>query len=172
MLRRHCRKNTAPVLATVAFCAITVASALAAAPLQEQAGDAELARVNGTPVTIRDLRHYAAVAGRRAGGEGEILENLINHRLLYDAARQRFLPSPAVESAIEKSIDQNLERMKKNAGGTIEFVNRLHEKDISLQEWKSQVREMILVSHYVREETRKQVRVRPAALRRYYRRNR
>jgi hypothetical protein len=104
-----------------------------------------------------------------ARGRSKALGEMIHRRLLLDAAEERFMKDDKIAEVVERLTRKRTEELKKEARSEVEFVQGLHQRGLSLRQWREYVRETILIQNYLWEKTRSRSRVRPVEVRRYYR---
>jgi peptidyl-prolyl cis-trans isomerase C len=126
---------------------------------KEQLAEDKVALVNGSVIPRTDLdrevsrvRQQLASRGRPASDaqlseiRKEMLENLINFELLYQASQKKGIK---VEEA---AIDEKWGELKKRFSSEVEFKNMLSESNFSEAELRSQLRRGIAVEQFVDKE--------------------
>ncbi len=174
--------------AIVAVCAVTALVLATPVIAAETASEAPpLVKIDGENITQQDLdTFFHAFFYRKdvrkklsslpefrrkaiiARGKGKALKKLIQRKLLLSAARQRFVKNDKIEKVIDTMTDNRLEQIKNSVDSWVGFVKDLHERDVSLREWKNLLRESILIQNFVHRETRDSIRIRPVEVKRYY----
>ncbi len=180
--RRKYRLCTAAVVLVSIVCTLCFHSS---AHGSEKAQDGEvLVRVNAGAITEAELDRYirafilddealsewdAMFESERKAFQGEVLQMMIDRKLMLAAAREKFAKR-RIDAALAENLDRALSDMERQAGSRLGLIKSLHESGLTLKEWKQMQSETSLIQLYVGEET-SAVHVRPAEMKEYYRRN-
>ena len=178
---------TTVALVLGAAAAWIAAGAFAADGPGEAAGDAELARVDGAPVTRNDLATYVRLFYLTDEAmdqleqlpqlhrdqlleetNGRALPELVNRRLLLQAAREKFAASDRLDAVLDRMVREKQEELMRKKGSMVAVLQSLHRRKATLSQWKAAMRETILVQSYLWETIGPRVRVSPEEMRRYY----
>lgn len=153
--------------------------------------DAELARVGGHTITGEELTTFFKAfflreeAARRvrdlpllqrrqvlSRGRAQALRRLIERRALLQKVRPRFEEHPGVLEEVDRLVEERLRRAARESGSMVALMRQLHERGVSLGQWKDFMAETIMIQQYLWDRVESEVRVRPEQIRRYWRRHR
>ena len=118
--------------------------------------------------SLPDFQKEAVIAR----GRSQALDKLVERRLLLSAAEERFLTNDQVSQIVDKLTENRVEEIRSRTQSWVGFVRQLHERDVSLEDWKTYLRETILIQNFIHEETQASRRIRPVEMRRYYQEHR
>ncbi|MBS3763294.1 MAG: peptidylprolyl isomerase [Planctomycetes bacterium] len=107
-----------------------------------------------------------------AQGRRRALEQLIERYLLLEAAHEELESNEKFRDVIDKVVDRRFGQLRETMGSLISVVRKLHDRGLSVEEWKEFMRQLVWIQNYVWKQTRIDRRVRPNEVRRYYRCNR
>lgn len=146
--------------------------------LSAQQVDGFAARVNDRLITMSDIVAYVSPVQSQLQdlySGSELLHELEKaytnalHRLVDEAliveefkAQQGVLPDKLVDERMENVIHDRF------AGDTVRFLSALTSQGMSLEEWRTQIRERLIVSLMRNAQVNKQVYVSPTEVKRYY----
>jgi len=169
--------------AALAACLLALGWCGPAVAAQDAPGDA-LARVNGHTITMVELERQLLVgAGARQGqgsdtsqaGRSDVemrrlaLRQLVEHYLLLDEARSKYLGGESVKKVLDQFAADRLREFERKVGSPLEARRALRGMGMSVEEFKRYQTEALLVGKLLWEEVDSQVHVSPAQMRRYYR---
>ncbi len=152
------------------------------AAAQERPLDGYAARVNDRIITVGDVMMSIQSAQQRLQylyENAELAEKLDE---LFQRGRQQLVEQALIleefesrEDAVipEHVVDDRVESIirERFGGARAEFLRALKEQRMSMEDWRSEVRDQIIVQMMRSEEVRRRVDVTPSEVRRYYREN-
>lgn len=160
--------------------ALACAAALALAGCEADLGSQVAAAVSGERITYADLDRYgASLALEQAAEEGNgaanpqqeqlqrlnLLRELIDQRLLLQKANALGL------AVADREVDALIERRELPYGSPEAFHESLAARNLSLDEFRAELRRQLLVEKLLNREVASRVRVSEDELRAYYDRN-
>ncbi len=156
-------------------------------PVPEPVEPTPLARVNGHEITMRDVERHLRLSGaaeRAAPGGGALpvaereeiaaerrrraLRELIERRLLYDAARAKYLAGRDAEDALAKLAEEELRKLERRVGSRLAARKLLAQAGLTVEEYKEMQLQNLLAAKLLWDEAHARARVAPAQVRRYY----
>jgi len=103
-----------------------------------------------------------------AEGRSKALRELMDRHLLLAEAKDSRLGGEGVRKVVDEMVEQRLKEFQARMGSAVALVRYLHEKGITVSQWKTYTTDGILIQNYVWEKARSGMNLRPDDLRRYY----
>ncbi len=130
--------------------------------------DRVVAVVNNEIITLSDLQREEALRkGKANTDERQLLEDMIDRKLQLDAAKR------AGMDVTDKDLaDAIADIMKRNSLDTKKFEEALAKEGLTLEQYKTELREQMTLSRMVGKYVRSGITVDEAEVRAYYERNR
>ena len=97
----------------------------------------------------------------------EMLEMLVERRILLGAAKKKLDGMGQIEASVEETVEQIVEEEKERAGSRLKLIEEMHELGITLNEWKGFQADTVLINTYLAEAV-SVPHVRPAEMKEYY----
>jgi peptidyl-prolyl cis-trans isomerase SurA len=122
-----------------------------------------VATIDGEPITAHELRRYARERGAAPGDEPQMLDALITDKLLEVEIKAQGI------SARDDEIDRYVEEIQQRNGLDKEgFTRALGAQGMTLESYRSKVKNEIEKAQLVNREIRQRVNVSPEEIERYY----
>lgn len=152
-------------------------------PRAAQDESVPLARVNGHVITGADVERHLRLGGAEpeeaalpvaereelaAGRRRRALRELVERRLLYDAAREEYLSALAADDALERVAGEELRKLERRVGSRLEARWLLAEAGLTVEQYKEVQLQNLLAAKLLWDKVDSRVRVGPAEVRRYY----
>lgn len=130
--------------------------------------DRVVAVVNNDIITLSDLqREEALKKGNANNNEHQLLEDMIDRKLQMDAAKR-----VGMDVTDKELTDAIADIMKRNSFDTKQFEEALAKEGLTLEQYKSELREQMTLSRMIGKYVRSGIAVDEAEVRSYYERNR
>ncbi len=121
------------------------------------------AYVNGEPITIQELDKVKLALGSQAIDDNAVLEQLINQKLIIQAAKTSGIAVD--DSEFNITLQSYLDQSGMNQE---ELVSQLKAKDIPFAEFKKDVLERLIIYKYINQTIMQHINVTYADLKEYY----
>ncbi len=157
-----------------------VLAVLAAAGAGAQEPDGQvLARVNGQAITRADLdRHVRVFYARLAAEQDSVttgvfdrsraLEDLIDRRLLLQAAETEYLGEESISTSLKNLADEEYRKFEERSGSKLKAAAQLAALGLTVDEFKQIQTDEVLIGKFLWDEAQAKLSVSPAEIRRYY----
>jgi len=156
----------------------------------EDAKSAPLVRVGRNLITMNELDKfvkllYAPKDGQQSSGMQDLfgdeqvlnrvrsraLQQLVNREIFLQAARDWLFSRDGVEQAVDKYVDERLEKFVDRMGSPIAFREFLKANNVSAEEFRRMRKNSLLINEYLRTKVYQHLHVSPAEVERYYRKH-
>jgi parvulin-like peptidyl-prolyl isomerase len=166
---------------------VTAALAVLLAAVCAARDEEPVARVNGYPITARELDQQAGLA--EGGGppawdplpmgprereaaetqrRREVLEAIIERRVLYDLARDEYEIGEAAEKALERAAEDELSKLEDRLGSRLRAMEMLSQAGLTVEDFKDLQKQNLLAARLLWDKVYSQVSVSPADAREFY----
>ncbi|MHC5035292.1 MAG: peptidylprolyl isomerase [Planctomycetota bacterium] len=98
----------------------------------------------------------------------EALQALVERHLLYEAARERYMQGPSTEKALDRIVEQELEKFEARVGSKLKAMQLFSDLGLSVEDYKELQRQNILGAKLLWDEVHARVHVMPSEARAYY----
>jgi hypothetical protein len=103
-----------------------------------------------------------------AEGRSKALRELMDRHLLLAEAKESRLGGEGVRKVVDEMVEQRLKEFQARMGSAVALVRYLHERGITVSQWKAYTADSVLIQNYVWEKARSGMNLRPDDLRSYY----
>ena len=157
--------------------------AAGAASAEPLAHNAVVAVVNDEIITTRDIEEKMAsvaqvakqlypeadLAARLANARREVLQQLIDEKLLYQEAKRQIAKNPARQRQVDRALEAHMKKLEEKAGSKEALREQSERGGLTPEQEKEKWRRWIMVQMILSEHVYRHVSVSPADIRRYYR---